>query len=1098
MMSASWRGDHPRTGRAGRRAGRSLASAVSVLAVAVLVPGSLGLPPRTPASDAEAAWTAPGEPGAGLVAARAGAGPGAYAAALAQAAAVPPAGLAGLHGWEHRGPTAAGGRLVDLALAPDGTLFAASASGGLWRSDDGGETLAPAWPPGEAPAVGAVAVTAGGVVVAGTGEANAGGGSLAYGGTGVRRSTDGGRTWEDAGLPTSGTVADIEVHPTDPDVLWLAAGGDLFRPGGERGVYRSGDAGRTWQLVLPPATPTTGGADVAVDPADPDHLLAATWDRQRTPDRRRYGGPGSGLHRSTDGGRTWAPVGGGLPGFGADSGRIAVAFSPADGRRLYAVVTRGDGRAGGLWRSDDGGTSWARVDDDPTYEPTQFEFAWWFGRVMPAPEDPDRVLVPGLALLESTDGGVGFRRDALVHADHHDVVWDPADPSRAWLATDGGLYRSAEGGRRLTWTPASVQPVGQVYDVAVPPGAPDAVVAGFQDIGCRSTPGPDDAWAEAARCGDGTQVLAHPERPGEVVVCGQEGRCAASADLGLTTAELTLPDDGRAAWAAPVLRVPGSPDVLLFGGTRVHRSDDAGATWRPISDGLTRGPGPDPDHPFGTLTALAAAPGGGVVAAGTDDGQVWRTDDGGGRWRRVVDGDRWITALALLDDGDLLVATSGYRAGDDAAQVLRVAADGGASTELGTGMPSAPVGDLAVVDDLAGAAPGEVRGVVAATDVGVYVAADLSAPVWRRVAGAAPGAVGGSAAPTAAADGPAAGAALPQVPVTSLDWLAASRQLTAGTYGRGVWRTSLPSLTRHAGADRYATAAAVAATLPPGGGPVTVLVASGEDFPDALAAAAAAGLDPAATRVVLTARGRLPAASAGLLDDLEVRDVVVVGGEAAVGEAVVRDVAARAGDVPVVRVAGHSRYETAAALADLVAARQVDGPAAGRYGDVVVLATAGQPFDALAGAPLAAARRAPVLLVDRDGLPAATADALRRLRPAAVVALGGPAAIGDAVLAEAAAVVGATADRVAGPDRVATAAAATAALGAGDDVWLAGSASAADALAAAATGQPVLLVDHVRVPDTTAAALQRRRPLHVRIAGGPAVVGDAVVAALVG
>jgi putative cell wall-binding protein/photosystem II stability/assembly factor-like uncharacterized protein len=1062
-------------------------SRAGLMAVAVLLAVALGsgglLDLRHVPGAAGSAAGPDGEPGEGLAPARTGGGPGAYTRALAQAGAVPASPLWSRRGWEERGPSAIGGRLTDLALASDGTVFAAAASGGLWRSRDGGRTLDPAWPATATPAVGAVAVTAAGVVLAGTGEANAGGGSLTYGGDGVRRSVDGGTTWEDPLLAATGTVADIEAHPIDPDVAWLAAGGELFTGGGERGVYRTDDAGRTWQLVLPPDTPTTGGADIAVDPADPDHLLAATWDRQRTPDLRRYGGEGSGLHRSTDGGRTWQRVGGGLPGFTPDAGRIGVAFSPADPSRVYAVVTRGDGRAGGLWRSDDGGLAWQRVDDDPIYEPTQFIFAWWFGRVFPSPTDPDRVLVPGLSLLESIDGGVTFRSDARVHADQHDLVWDPADPSTAWLATDGGLYRSDEGGRSLTWQAATHQPVTQVYDVAVPPGAPDALVAGFQDIGCRTTPGPDEGWsAPTGGCGDGTAVLAHPDRPDEVVICGQYLRCRLSPDLGATTSRLATPVDDRFAWAAPIIRDPDDPDVLLAGGTRVHRSDDGGQTWAASSPDLTRGRSPDPDYPFGTVTALAAATDGELLAAGTDDGLVWRSDDAGVTWSRVLDQDRWITAIAV-EGGDLLVATSGYRSGDGAPQVLRVGPSG-AVEELGSGLPDAPVTDLAIVLDLH---PDRGPGLVAATDVGVYAATDAAAPVWRRV-------------------GPADGsgpdpAPVPQVPVTSLDWLAGERQLTAGTYGRGVWRTGLPAITRHAGTDRYATAAAVARA---GGDPAdgtadgptagaagqggTVLLASGEDFPDALSAAAVAGRTAGAT-VVLTRPDALPEASRALLDELRPAELLVVGGPAAVGDAVVAQALAHAAPgATATRLAGPGRHATAAAVADRT---HPDGAG------TVVLATAGQPWDALAGAPYAAALGAPVLLVDADRLPAETAEALRRLAPTRLVALGGPAAIGETVLADAAALTGARADRVAGPTRTATASALTAALGPGESVWLASATAFPDALAAAATGAPVLLLAEGEVPAELLDALAGRGARRIRVAGGASAVLPATLDALV-
>ncbi len=1054
--------------------------AVLVATAATVLPARPG--PRTTALDALLA----AEPGEGLAAARAGGHRGDYAAALTQAGAVEESLLGSLRPWEDRGPHNIGGRLTDVALAPDGTIVAGAASGGVWVSTDEGRTLTPSWPADLTPAIGAVAVTTAGVWLAGTGEANAGGGSLTYGGTGVYRSTDAGASWAPAGLADSGVIARIEPHPTDPDVLWLAAGGDLFGPGGQRGIYRSTDAGRSWTQVLAPTTPTAGGADIAVDPSDPDHLLATMWDRQRTPDRRRYGGAGSGTWSSTDGGDSWVPVAG-LPGFAEDSGRIAVGFSPADPRRVYAVVTRGDGRAAGLWRSDDGGQDWRRVDEDPLYTSLQFIFAWWFGRVFPAPDDPDRVLVPGLRLLESVDGGVTFTADGIVHPDQHDLVWDPADAGRAVLATDGGMYVSDAGGRTLTWTATAEQGFTQLYDVATAAGG---VAGGFQDRGCRASDATPQDWRGTVACGDGTRVVAHPGRPGEVIMCGQYGRCQVTTDLGRQGRQLGLPDEERTAWATPLIRLPDDPDRLLFAGTAVHASDDAGQTWRRISPDLTSGRSPDPDYPFATVTALAArADGGTTLAAGTDDGSVWLTRDGGQDWDRVVEGDRWVTTLAFTGTA-LLVGTSGYRSGTPDAQVLRLDDDG--VTAVGAGLPQAPVNELLVVAEGDGSAR---QVVLAATDVGVFVSHDVAGPGAGRGTGSAP-----DTRPTWRR----VGADLPQAPVTALDMDALTRQLTVGTYGRGVWTTRVAGLSRHAGADRYATAAAVAGTAPAGGGPSgdgpaaggTVLLASGEDFPDALAAAALAAADPTVS-LVLSRPGTLPAPSRDLITRLSPARIVVVGGPAAISPQVADAARQAAGGAPVelTRIEGAGRHATAAALAG-------EGPR-----DVVVLATAGSPFDALAGAPLAAALGAPVLLVDPDRLPAETADALTRLSPGTLIALGGPAAVSEGVLTQAVAAAGAaggqpvTGRRVAGPDRVATAVAvareAAKALQAGGvpatTTWLASAATYPDALAAAATGQPVLLTDRDRPSTDLVEAVRTIAPVHVRVAGGPSAVGEAVL-----
>ena len=985
---------------------------------------------------------------------------GGYAAALRQAAEVPVAPLTVSHGWVERGPFATGGRITDLARDDD-VLYVATASGGLWRSDDDGRTLQPAWPRDLVQPIGAVVVTAGGVLLAGTGEANAGGGSTTFPGTGLYRSTDGGETWTASGLSDSATIARLVAHPTDPDVVWVAAGGDLFGPGGERGIYRSDDAGLRWTRVLDGTTPTTGGADLALDPVDPDHQLASMWDRQRMPDLRRYGGPGSGLYESFDGGRSWTPITDGIPGFTDDAGRIAVAFSPADPAVAYAVVTRGDGRSGGFHRSEDGGSTWTMVTNSARYAGSQFIFGWWFSKVFPAPEDPDRVLVPGLTLLESTDGGATFAADGRVHADHHALLWDREDPSRAWLGSDGGLYHSTDGGRSFSWTLAQDQPFTQPYTVAVPPTDQARVVAGFQDIGCMLVDG-DEPWTAVGGCGDGVTVSPHPTDADDVIVCGQYGRCRRTTAFGGGTTNLPTPPVDRAAWSAPLVRLDADADHLLFGGNTLHRTVDGGRTWTPVSPDLTRGSSPDIDYPYGTITEILPldADGTGIVV-GTDDGLVQRTDDGGETWRTLLDSDRWVTGLAT-DGRVLLVGTSGYFDGEDSPHV-RASTDGGDTwVDVADGLPDAPVNDVVVAGNA----------VVVATDVGVHASWDLLGPPeqssqplrWYRV-----------------------GPDLPQAPAMDLDHRDDTGLLTVATFGRGIWQTRLPRVSRWAGAGRYATAVAVNAAGSTAGGTETVVLASGEDFPDALTAAALVARTDG-WRLLLTAADRLPDPTAVALAEMAPSSVVVVGGPAAVADTVVDDVAALVGDATVVRLAGDDRYATAAAVA-----MAHDGV------EEVLLATAGGPFDALAAAALAVERHAVVLLTDPDVLPAVTADALASLTPDRVTAVGGQAVISDEVLVAAATAAGAGAhDRLAGPDRYATAA--VVALAAAPDgaggVWLASGTAWVDALAAAASGDPVLLVAADGVPTSTADAIGVLGPVDVRLAGGTAVVGDAVESAV--
>jgi hypothetical protein len=246
--------------------------------------------------------------------------------------------------WRPVGPTNIGGRIVSLALDPKraDTLYAAAASGGLWRSTDAGRTFAPAWPDDWTQAMGAVTAAPDGTLYVGTGEPNPGGGSVTYEGTGVYRSTDGGRNWRNIGLRDSGTIGAIAVGK---DRLFVAANGSLYSPAGDRGVYLSTNGGSSWRRVLDVANEFTGAVDVQIDPANPDRVYAVLWDHRRTPVKRTYGGEGSGVFRSADGGLTWQRLGGGLPGAGPDVGRIGIGVSASEPGRVYAIVNSTAGRS---------------------------------------------------------------------------------------------------------------------------------------------------------------------------------------------------------------------------------------------------------------------------------------------------------------------------------------------------------------------------------------------------------------------------------------------------------------------------------------------------------------------------------------------------------------------------------------------------------------------------------------------------------------------------------------------------------------------------------------------------------------------------------
>src|SRR5215475_7574471 len=307
---------------------------------------------------------------------------GAQAAALAQAAEQSNRPLA-IARWRFVGPTNIGGRVVDIAVDPVAadTIYVAAATGGVWKSIDRGARFTSIWPAANPQSMGALVMTASGTLFAGTGEANPGGGSIMYGGGGIFRSVDGGATWQRVGLANSGAIGRLVIDPTDPQRIFAAVTGRLYNPGGQRGVYESTDGGSTWRRVLAGDNSTTGAVDLAIDPTNPNRVFAAMWDHLREPDLRTYGGVGSGVYRSTDGGTTWLRLTNGLPPPSATIGRIGVAVAPSNPQRVFAIVIQTRGLFQGLYRSDNGGDSWTQLPNSSALSDAQSTYGWWFGRM---------------------------------------------------------------------------------------------------------------------------------------------------------------------------------------------------------------------------------------------------------------------------------------------------------------------------------------------------------------------------------------------------------------------------------------------------------------------------------------------------------------------------------------------------------------------------------------------------------------------------------------------------------------------------------------------------------------------------------------------
>lgn len=731
------------------------------------------------------------EPGDWMIAQRAAPGlsipAGAYERAVDQAiamrartAATDPA-LAGA-AWTWQGPTNIGGRVVDLAVDPlrSGGIYAATASGGVWKSDDAGVTFRPVWPSDASQSMGALAAAPAGTLYAGTGEANPGGGSLTFGGTGLYRSRDGGRSWQRVGLETAGTFGRIVVDPSDPSRIFAAAAGNLFVPGGERGLYRSTDGGDIWELVLTGDNPTTGAVDVALDPDDPATILVAMWDHARYADRREYGGPGSGVWRSIDGGDTWARLTGGPRAPFEETGRIGVAFGPSG--RAYAIVVTARGYFSGIWRSDDAGATW-REGLGGDAASSQSSYGWWFGRLWVDPASADHVFLAGIELLESLDGGASFIATtasaagivsgsnlAPAHADQHAMAWDPRVPGLVWLGNDGGVYRSVANGAAGSWVGGVRQGWTQHYSVDVGEQNPGRIVTGLQDNLCRRNyvsggAGRADTWGRFGLCGDGLETLISPADENIVYACSQYGSCTRSTDGGVVPGPFGTTISTRRGWWTPLQFDPSNPQVMYYGGNRLNRSTNGGLSWSVISPDLTlRTPQNDPSYLFHTITTVAAArTDGAAIYVGTDDGLLWVTRNRGTTWTRLADPDlpeAWVTRVAVdPDDANLAYAAfSGYRGGSSVPHLLRTS-DGGATwDDISGDLPDAPVNDVVVAGEA----------LVAGTDVGVFLSLDGGA-TWSAV-----------------------GHGLPVVPVLDMRYHAPSGTLTVATFGRGIMRVVLP------------------------------------------------------------------------------------------------------------------------------------------------------------------------------------------------------------------------------------------------------------------------------------------------------------------
>ena len=588
------------------------------------------------------------------------------------------------------GPAVMSGRISDLENHPDDPMiiYAGSAGGGVWKSNDAGTTFYPIFDD-HCQSIGAVEIDPNdpdNTIYVGTGEPwprN----SVSIG-DGLYKSTDGGNNWKKIGLEKSERIANIIVNPKNSNEIFVAALGALWSDSDERGVFKSNDGGETWENILY-VDDSTGCADLAMDPSNPNILYASMWEFRRTAWSFNSGGDKSALYKSIDGGISWKKIHNGFP--KGKLGRLAVGVSKSNPNTLYTVIEAENNEDKGLYKSLDGGESWEQKNNDFGITVRPF----YFSRITVDPKDENIVVKAGLFGSISKDGGETFENLGNMHADIHDMVFDINNSDIMYVGTDGGVYRSWNKG--VTMEIVENLPLSQFYHISVDNDEPYNIYGGLQDNG--SWYGPSFAaggisakhW-NAVGQGDGFRVLRHPTK--NIIYSemqGAENVWRYDVENNLVKTIQPLPVKGyeeyRFNWNTPIETSKNNPDRIYIGSQYVHKSDDMGNTWQIISPDLTTN---DPlkqnqensgglsmdnsgaENHTTIFTIIESPLNDKIIWAGTDDGNIQVTKDGGKNWKNVIKNvngvpkNTWVYHIeaSVHDENTAYVVFDGHTSGD--------------------------------------------------------------------------------------------------------------------------------------------------------------------------------------------------------------------------------------------------------------------------------------------------------------------------------------------------------------------------------------------------------------------------------------------------
>jgi photosystem II stability/assembly factor-like uncharacterized protein len=720
--------------------------------------------------------------------------------------------------WRFIGPDIIGGRCTDIAV-PKGskhTIYIGSATGGVWKTENSGITWEclnndfPTLSTGDL----AVSDSDPNTVWIGTGEANIFRASIA--GTGVYKSTDAGKTWKHMGLAGTQTIARILIHPTNPDIVYVAATGHEWTANPDRGVFKTADGGQTWQKVLY-VNEKVGANDLVMDPKNPDTLIAATWNRVRQRWSDPMPGGEDGLFKTTDGGKTWAPCNAGLPDTNL-TGRIGLDICLAKPNVVYAYVDNhnpGREAAAGeldaygrvktgkkivgaeIYRSDDQGGTWRKVSvSDALMEEFGGTYGWVFSQIRVDPNDDNTVYIMGLGLYKSTDGGKSWRgiNYENLHGDHHGLWIDPTDSNYLINVNDGGANLSYDGGK--TWRDFHKGiPTIQFYNVALDMNKPFAAYGSVQDHFTHRVTGlaPQGSGGQGRRFrgvsarweiapgGEGSHIAVDPTNPAIEYSSTFYGRLQKSEYKdGAWTSKDIYPKaaagepDYRGQWLAPTIISTHNSNVIYHGFQYLFRSMNRGDSWERISPDLTAY---DPQKqgrlpfaiPFATLTAIAESPFKfGLIYVGSDDGRVHVTKDGGTTWTEITAGlpynkHVWSMVASKYDPATVYVTLIGRHDDDFAPYIYKSTDYGKTWVSIAANLPGGPTN--VIRED-----PKKKDVLYAGLDFGVYVTTD-GAKTWSCL-----------------------GAGLPNAPVWDIQIHPRDNMIVIATNGRGMWVIDDPSI----------------------------------------------------------------------------------------------------------------------------------------------------------------------------------------------------------------------------------------------------------------------------------------------------------------